>query len=424
MVVKLVFYICIIALLTIVAVWFASSPGDLVAVWRDYEITMSTANFVFAILLVVALLAVIIPLILGLFATPFRWWRKRQDAKYKKGLQLVTETMAAISTGDIPQAEILVKRSKKLLASQPVVPLLEAQLAGLKKDENLLQQSFQSMLEFSETKALGSKSLAEFHMRKGEVIPAISHAEQAMGLEPKNSQSLRTTLALYIKSEQFDRANDLISQGRKRKTLSKQDVKGLQALIFYLKAQKASAIHDDDAARAYIMQAYQLTPNRAVIFNKAIDCNNTDQHIKQALKILKRSWELHFTPSLVAQAQDLVLDNAAKRKLFKKLIGTSIKGKPYLAIMLAELALGNLDEYEAYAWLEKYNQWTTEDIDLPTKPNKHAHISVETELKAIVEQCTSKFPSATYECQECGANYADWKAVCDSCNSVNSILTI
>jgi HemY protein len=160
MLIKLLFYVVIVALLAVAAVWFASGTGEIIAAWQDYEITMSTANFVFATFIIIALLAIIIPMILGLFSAPFRWWRKRQDMKYKKGLQLVTETLAAISTGDAAHAEILMKRSAKLLHHQPIVPLLQAQLAGIKKNENQLQQAFQSMLEFSETKALGSKSLS------------------------------------------------------------------------------------------------------------------------------------------------------------------------------------------------------------------------------------------------------------------------
>jgi HemY protein len=414
MAIRLLFYVIIIALLAVAAVWFASGSGDIVAAWRNYEITMSTANFVFATLLAITLLAVVIPMILGLFSAPFRWWRKRQEAKYKKGLQLVTETLAAISTGDAAQAENLMKRSAKLLHQQPIVPLLQAQLAGMKKNESQLQQAFQSMLAFPETKALGSKSLAEFHMRKGNVIPAIPHAEQALNLEPKNSQSLKTTLALYVKSEQYDRAYELITQGKKRKSLTKPEATALQAMLTYLQALQAEKINDDDKARNLLQTAFNLAPERSYIAIKAIDMHNTDQHIKTAITMLKRSWERYFTPDLVPLAQDLLLDKQTKRKLYKKLLNASASSKPYLYNLLAELALSEQDELEAYAWLEKYQQVTHVDL---------AHISVASELSGIIASLYKKNPKSRWECGECGAVLNDWQAVCNSCNSINSIST-
>lgn len=422
MLIKLIFYIIIIAVMAVGAVWFSASPGQMVAEWNGYEITTTTANFIFVVILMVAVIGIIIPTLLGLLATPHRWWKKKQDAKYKRSLACVTETLTAIASGDVVQAELLLKRSKKILHNQPIMPLLQAQLAGVKKDQTALQNSFQAMLEHPETKALGSKSLAEYHMRKGDVIPAISHAEQALELEPKNSESIRTTMLLYFKSGQYERAKLLLQQSRKRKSFSRAQEKELLACILYLQTEQAELTKDEHAAKRLISEAYKLSPERAHIYAKYIDLHNNDKDISKAVQVLSQSWKNHYTDLLPHLADDLLLDRTAKRRLLKRQLGKSPAGKLEALRLLAGIAVKDQDEFEAHAWLGKYLQLNPGSFTLPPKPNVHKHISHMAEIQEILAVLEKHYMQKKWECMYCDAMTDAWHPTCTNCNALNSIV--
>lgn len=412
MIAKLLAYLLFIIMLGVGAYWFASGSGDMVLEWRDYELTTTTANFIFLMLIVVVVFAVVIPAIGNIFTLPKRWMKAREEKRFRQGLDHVTSTLVAISIGDSKAANASLVKAKRALPGQPIVPLLETQMAAASKDQELLQRSLHDLQEYKQTKALASKGLAELHMRKGELISAIPFAKQAMELEPKNEQSFEITLALYIKSKQYVYAETLIEDAKSQKIIDKYKHKELLAMLAHIRSQQDEISLDE--ARAFSDTAYKLASHQPHIFLQYIRLHNEGAHIDQAVKVLKRSWEGCFTPALYELAKDLALDDKEKKKVYSKLINYSMEGKPYAYLLLADLATKQEDGKLANQYFENYNQYAQVSLELPA-----GDIDNISYYHKLLDEAEQHIPAINWTCHSCAKISDRWQVVCPSCQLLN-----
>lgn len=416
MLAKILFYVLVIVLLCVAAGWFANGSGDMVLEWNNYELTTSTANFVFLLVIIIVVMVIVLPSVAGLFGLPKRWLKERENRKFRQGLDHVTQTMIAIASGNAAQASGHLKRANKVLAGQAIIPLLETQIAAATKDQTLLQTSLNQLQQHPETKALASKGLAEMHMRKGEMISAIPFAEQAIDLEPKNVDSFLITLTLYVENKQFSQAESLIEGGRKRKVINKSRYEALLAMVSYLRSMQARG----EEAVSHIRTAYAHAPQAPHIYARYIELHNTPERMTDALNALKRSWEGCFSPLLYRLAGELKLEARDQKKLYQKLVGLSLKGKPYAYLLLAEMAMKRDDSKQAYGFLADAHGALGSRFDLEP-PLKDELPEYAEQLAEAYAQATVQLETAHWACHTCGQSVEAWQAVCGSCQGLNSI---
>lgn len=419
---RLLFYILLIIVLTLAASWFSNMPGEVFVYWQDYEIRTSTSLLIFSAVFVIALLAVLIPMIGALIHLPTTLAERRERKKYRHGLQLATETLAAITTGDKTHAATLMNKTRKLLPDAPITPLLQAQLAGLTRDQSQLRLSFESMLKHKETKALASRSLAELYQRQGDLLPAISHAEQAMSLEPANTQTLRSTLALYLRAHEYTKANELITAAKKRRSVTHTEAAHMQSVILLLEAEVMEKADKTDKARELLATAYRLNPNFVPITHRYIESLISSSELTLAIKILKKIWKQSPQPEITRLTLELPLEPEKLKKLARKLAAhapaTSAEGE----ILQARLAIRQHDFSDARAILMHA---------LEQKPSRSIYRTLsELEIaehnnRQLADQWLHKLDSLTAEpewlCGECQHISKTWQALCEACGSFDRI---
>ena len=413
---KILLYILLLGLFIAGGYWFADGSGDMALQWRNYELTTTTSNFVFFIIFVTALLSIVIPGVIGIFGLPKRWIKARENKKYRQGIEHITHTLTAISSGDVKAANSAAGRARKAFAGQPIVPLLETQIAAASKDQALLQQSLTELQQFKETKALASKGLAEMHMRKGELISAIPFAEKAMELEPGNKQPFLITLALYVKSKQLVFADTLLEDAKKDKVIDKYVLREYKALLAYIRAEQEE--ENRELAKKHISEAYQLASHQQHIFLRYIALHNDEHSAQEALKVLKRSWEGCFIPALYPLAKDIAINDKDKKKLYKKLLNLSMDGKIYAQLLLADLMLSMGNHKEAVGHLRIYSELTGIDIDIPEVGAKGELVAGEP-LGDIIAGEEANMKITGWTCKQCHTKTAEWLAVCSSCQTLN-----
>ena len=413
---RFAFYLLLAVLVAVGANWFASGTGDMVLEWKHYELTTTTSNFVFLVVILVVFLSVIIPWVLGLFGLK-KWLKARDEKKFRQGLDHVTNTLAAVAIGDTKAAAIALNKARKSLDKQPIIPLLETQIAAATQDQDLLQKSLGELQEFKQTKALAAKGLAEMHMRKGELTSAIPFAEKAMELEPENKQSFEITLSLYVKSKQFIYAENLIEDAKKQKIIDKYETKDLTALIAYLRSIQDELT--DEEAKKHVAEAYESAAHRPHIFLHYIKLHNEGVDVEKAVKVLKRSWEGCFTPALYSLAKEIALGEKEKKKLYSKLMNLSLTGKPLANLLLADLAMDKQDSKEALKQLAQYNESTGNHLELPDA-DAEGDMDYERHIAEAFKLAEEGVGELRWACDNCKKESSGWQVICPSCQTFNS----
>lgn len=399
------------------AMWVSHLEGEATLQLLDYEIRSSVAVLLIGLVAIIALISVILPLLMTIITAPFGIKKRLAHRRNTQGLTLVTQTLAAISTGDVKAASKLVKQTSKLLPKAPITPLLQAQLAGLNRDEAMLKQSFEAMLEHHDTEALASKSLAEWHHRKGQIVPALEHATRASELEPANRQTVIGALGLYVKANDYVGAHRSLMEAKARKALSRKETNALQSLLYISEATHAPAEQAVQLTEAaYTINSEQI----AIILAHAHQLANSGQH-DALVKLLKSVWKQHAHPELAALIIDLPLEDKPWNKLVRGLLK---KSPPNLASLLleAQMKLRETDYVAARSLLTQgLEQFESPDILKMLAKLEMEEAGDDAAAKQWLEQREFTHATEGWHCTSCQHVQESWSLACDACGGVDGI---
>ena len=161
------FFIAVfILLLFIIAVafaWLAENPGSVTIQWdwlnnaEAYEVTLLQA--ILAIGVVAAIIMMSWWVLSGIFRSPKSFGRWRAGRRRDKGYSALSRGLVAAGAGNAPLARKLTKESDRLLESEPLVAMLDAQTALLEGNRGDARIKFESMLKNDDTRLLGLRGL-------------------------------------------------------------------------------------------------------------------------------------------------------------------------------------------------------------------------------------------------------------------------
>ena len=161
-------------------VWFADRPGALTVTWLGYEIRTSFMLGLAAIILLVAALMFVLSLVRGLLGMPGMVSDFFRSRRQMRGMEALTKGVVAAGAGDAVAAARYSAQANRILANEPLAQLLKAQAAQLSGDQGTVRRVFDSMLQDTETEALGLRGLFVQARQEGDLEQARAYAERAL----------------------------------------------------------------------------------------------------------------------------------------------------------------------------------------------------------------------------------------------------
>jgi HemY protein len=177
--VRLLFFLVVLALAAFGLTWLADNPGEVALTWRGVEYDVS---LMLALGLVIALaiaLGLVWTLIRFVFRIPSLVTLASRARRREKGYQAVSRGMIAIGSGDARAAARHAGEARKFLADEPLTKLLRAQAAQLSGDRAGAVAAFNEMLEHPPTQSLGLRGLHVEARRAGDHDAALEFAARA-----------------------------------------------------------------------------------------------------------------------------------------------------------------------------------------------------------------------------------------------------
>ena len=156
---RALWFLFVLGLLVIAAVWLADNPGSVTVYWRDYRADTSVALLLVAVALIAVAAAAAYRLWRFIRRAPASLSRAGRERRRRRGYLALTQGLVAVAAGDAEEARHQVKRADGLLDDPPLTLLLSAQAAQLAGDEGAGGNYFAAMLERPETEFLGLRGL-------------------------------------------------------------------------------------------------------------------------------------------------------------------------------------------------------------------------------------------------------------------------
>ena len=419
---RTVWFLVILGVLTAVAVWLAEHPGSVTLHWQGYRLDTTFAILLSIVTVIVVSVALAYRLWIYFRGVPARMGRARRDGRRRRGYMALTRGMVAVAAGDADEARRQSERADVLLGDPPLTMLLSAQTAQLRGDEKASEGFFEAMLDRPETEFLGVRGLLMRAMKQGEWDQALKLARRAYRLKPKSEWVAVTLLDLQVRAGQWADAEITLVESAKKKLIGSDTGNRRKAVIGYRRSIEAEAEGRTAEALKLVTKAHSLEPGFIPAVVAMARILTASDKARKATTMIEQAWRRNPHPDLFTAYRAALPDGDALQAMRAvQNLARLNADHPESHIALAEAAL------TAQLWGEarKHLNSVTGDnasarvCRLMARLDESQHGDMVRAREWLVRASTAD-PDPTWVCRDCGNAVADWGVLCGKCGGFDS----
>lgn len=405
--------------------WLADNPGQVVVEWQNWVIETNLA--VLAVLLSLLLLLVIV------LQKIWYWARRelpfvgvqRHLRQQKRGLEAMNQSVLALSSGRVAEAEKLIEKTKRLLPPQPMLHVLGSQAAQLTGNKEKAKLAFEAMLDDKSSAIIGIRGLLATALEDGRQNEALRLAEAARVADPKSKWAIEAHFTILTSQLKWAEALTLLKSQAGR-VFEADLLKKYKMVLNLCLAKEDDLAGNAKEARAHATAAYGDDKGFEPLVLKLARFSVADGKPAKAKNYIETAWKTNPTKRLAdAYAQIDPNERPLERyKRFKKLIELN-KSHTESKLQRAEhaLAAGLFDE--ARPIIESIMAKNNEPRAFELKADMviaMAEGSYEVDAEKWRLKGRKIAEKAAYYCQTCHTPHDVWIHHCQHCGQFDGLV--
>lgn len=334
---RVLFYLVIVAALGFGFAWLADRPGELDVIFAGNRYNVPLITAAASVVAIVAAILILWWLVKSIIQSPYTLRRHFRARKRDRGYQSLSTGLIAAGAGDADAARRMTKQAGKLLNSdqEPLIKLLEAQTAMLEGRTDDARKGFEAMLEDPETKLLGLRGLYIEAQRVGAREAARHYAAEAAKQAPQLEWASSAVMGQLCVEGDWDGALKLVEARKQALAHGKDVVKQERAALLTAKAM-ATMDTDHAHARTIALEAHKLAPDLVPAALIAARALFAEGDVRKGSKILEASWKRFPHPDIAAayihaRAGDTAQDRLKRARHLVSLRSNNAEGSLALA---------------------------------------------------------------------------------------------
>ncbi len=427
---RVLWFIVVVAALTVAAVWLAEHPGDVTiraAIpgrdWPQVEITTSVGVLVVVIAGTAALFSLVYGSWRWLRAGPRRLVSGQAARRREQGFLALTRGLVAIAAGDAKAARRFGKRSGRLL-DNPLSLLVLAQAAQLNGDEAAARRHFSAMLNHPETEFLGLRGLLVQATKAGDWEAALGCARRAYALRPLTEWASAALFDLEVRAGNWRAAQKTLEAAVRHKHIGPAEAPRRRGVILAERAREARAAGRDEEALRLAREAHKLAPGLVAATALAAKLLTEAGKTRAARAIIEESWTREPHPRLAIVYAAIAPEETAMERV-KRIERLRERAPEHLEsqIAAAEAALA------AELWGAARGHLETAARGHPTQRVFRLLATLEERdggdaeaIRSWLLRAAGAPPDAAWRCDKCGTAAAEWGSRCESCGAFDSLV--
>ena len=348
-------FLLIAVVLGVLVSWqvITSDQGTVTINWFGTQVTTSG---LFAVLVLVAIVAVALPLlrlIMFLMDAPGRIGKASERSRVRKGQEELALGLIAAEAGEFEEARRHADKAEDLIDEPRLNMLLQARAAEVGGDTAGAERAYSGMLSNEDTEVLGRKGLMAAALKRGDRMAARAHADAALRASKTASWPFQYAFDLAVQAGDWEAAMDALDIGDKRKLVDDRIAKRRRAVLMTAQAQKLERERHLDKAADMAQKAFRMAPAFAPAGAMAARLLAAEGKAERAAAILEEAWENGPHPALAHAFRDLVPDESREARAVRmnELISKRRDSRES-KIVMAELAMERGDWGAAQSALE------------------------------------------------------------------------
>ncbi len=288
-------------------------PGSLTLEFAGQHIETSIPVAVAALLALVAALIVLWAVIVALLRLPKRVAGGSRERRKAKGLDVLSQGLVAVGSGDVARARKAAQLAEKLLPEEPLTQMLVAQAAQLAGDRTRSAAAFKKLTLDPKTKLLGLRGLHMEAKRREDAEAAHQYAAAAHEIAPLPWAGSAVLEHLAAEGE-WEKAREALEKSVASKAIDLPAAQKLRAVIETALAIQREREHPHDAlhlARQALKRRPGFVP--AAVTAARVLIRHGDK--KQALKLIESVWPTDPHPELAEVYLDALPEESNSQRV-------------------------------------------------------------------------------------------------------------
>lgn len=340
--IRLLLFLCLLALAAFGLGWFLDRPGDILLTWQGYRVE-TTVGVGLAIVIAIAIgLAIFWAIIRTIFRLPSLMAIAARQRKRGKGYAALSRGMIAAGAGDVRLARKSAAEAAKHLPDEPLALLLRAQAAQLAGDRAATDTAFTEMVERPATRLLGLRGLHIEAQRRGDAEAAHHFAQEAHKIAPL-AWSAKAVLDHRAAQGDWQKALAALDANIAAKLVDKKTGERQKAVLETALAIEAQATNPEEALRLSRLAAGR-EPSLVPAVALAARLLSRKGDIRKAAKLVETAWVKSPHPDLADVYLDLRPgDSNADRLTRAQMLMRIMPREPESRMAVARAALAARD---------------------------------------------------------------------------------
>jgi HemY protein len=296
--IRLIVFLAIATLLSLLAAWAADHPGRVALTWRGTQVETSVAVLLIGVALLGVLLTVLFEVLRLVRGAPRRFAGYRRRRRAERGHQALAQGLVAAAAGDATAAKAHTRRADRLLRHAPSTLLLSAQTAQLEGDERGARMTFEEMLRHPETEFLGLRGLLAQAIKDGDDDTALGLARRAYQRRPNTPWVLATLFDLQTRAGLWREAESTISDMARHKLIDRATATRRRAILLHQQAAAQRAAGRPYEALYLARKAHKMQPDLAPLAVQAGALAEETNQPRIARRVIEAAWKANPHPAL------------------------------------------------------------------------------------------------------------------------------
>ncbi|TQF38524.1 membrane protein [Bradyrhizobium sp. UNPF46] len=311
---RIVFFLVLIALAAAGAAWVADQPGDLVLTAGSFRVSTTLPRFVFLLGLFAAAVVLVWSIVTTIWRTPGRMRRRRHEKRHARGRHAITHGLLAIGHGDTALARRHAEAARRHAPNDPLALLLHAQSAQLEGNRDEAQRVFRAMAEREDTRLLGLRGLFIEAQRADDAVGAVMIAEEAIKLSPSSTWASHAVLGFRCARGDWSGALAILDSNLSAGLIDKPAYRRQRGVLLAARALELETM-DRDVARESVMEAIKLAPTLVPAAVLAAKFESEAHQVRRAMKLVEAAWLANPHPDLAEAYAHVKLGDSARQRL-------------------------------------------------------------------------------------------------------------
>ncbi len=310
--IRVIFYLILVAALAFGAVWMADRPGEVAITWQGTRIDTSVLVLIAAVATVVVAAVIVWSILRAIVRAPETIARYRRYRRGVRGYLAVSQGLIAVGSGDARAAKRLTAEAVRIAPREPLTLLLAAQSAQLSGDHGTAVATFQEMASRDDTRVLGLHGLFVEAQRRADHAAALTYAEEAARHASVPVWAAQAVLEFRCVAGDWSGALERLDRNLKSRLIDRRTYRRQRAVL--LTAQ-AIAQTDRERATALAREAAKLAPDLVPAAALAARLLGEAGERRKAARILERAWHANPHPDLADAYVALRPGDSARQRL-------------------------------------------------------------------------------------------------------------